>query len=155
MLSNLLIYIEGLLYANFEDKFRYLAEVTVGLVFLGTPFRGTKWQPFADSVAQLMQPAGSHRGIIRELNYDDPGLLDILQSFCRLLNKLSTTVSCFSELYETDYGKRFGIRGVARGMVRAKRRRWESVLMFLVRRRGVRMHLRPRQKCATDGSLQD
>ncbi|KAK3695688.1 hypothetical protein B0T22DRAFT_114601 [Podospora appendiculata] len=64
-----------------------------------------------------MQPAGSHRGIIRELDFDEPASLDKLHFFCRLRNKLSTPVSCFSELYETDYGRRFGINGLAKGMV--------------------------------------
>ncbi|KAK4205472.1 hypothetical protein QBC40DRAFT_36074 [Triangularia verruculosa] len=111
------VIVHGLLYANSEERYKYLPEVTVGLVFLGTPFRGTKWQPFADSVAQLMQPAGAHRGIIRELGFDEPVLLDKLHCFCRLLNSLSTPVSCFNELYDTDYGRRFGVGGVARGMV--------------------------------------
>ncbi|RYP42870.1 hypothetical protein DL768_010174 [Monosporascus sp. mg162] len=111
------VIVHGLLHANNEDKYKYLPEATVGLVFLGTPFRGTKWQPFANSVAQLTRPAGSHSGIIRELNFDEPMLLDKLHSFCRLRNGLSTPISCFNELYETDYGQRFGIGGVARGMI--------------------------------------
>src|SRR6516162_5333368 len=132
MLCFWLIYdAEGLLYADSEDEFRYLPEVTVGLVFLGTPFRGTKWQFFADSAARLMQPAGSHRGIIRELDFDEPVLLDKLHSFCRLRNRLSTPVSCFSELYETDYGRRFGIGEVAKGMVREKRQIIEPLLTSL------------------------
>jgi len=105
------------LYANSEDKYRYLPEVTAGLVFLGTPFRGTRWQLFADSAARLMQPASSHRGIVRELDFDDDALLDKLHFFCRLRNRLSIPVSCFSELYETDYGRRFGINGLVKGMV--------------------------------------
>lgn len=61
--------------------------------------------------------AGSHNGIPRELGFDEPILLDKLHGFCRLLNKLSIPASCFSELYETDYGRRYGIKGAVKGMV--------------------------------------
>lgn len=64
-----------------------------------------------------MGPASSHRGITKELGFDEPVLLDRLHRFCRLCNKLSISVACFSELYETDYGRRFGIGGILKGMV--------------------------------------
>jgi hypothetical protein len=112
---------EALLYAESEPRFRYLLEATAGLVFLGTPFRGTKWQPFIDSLARLMRFAGSHRGIIDELNFDSPVLLDKMHGFCRIRNRMSTPVACFSELHETDYGRRHGMKGLARGMVCKKR----------------------------------
>ncbi len=90
---------------------------TVGLIFLGTPFRGSKMQFIADLIAQIMQPVGSYRGIIKDLAYDGVTLWDKLHSFCRLRNKLSTPVSCFYELYETDCGRRLGIGRVFKGMV--------------------------------------
>ena len=153
--SQLIYHVKGLLYANSEDEFKCLPEITVGLVFLGTPFRGTKWQLFADSAAWLMQPAGSHRGIIKELNFDEPVLLDKLHGFCRMLNRLSMPVSCFSELYETDYGRRLGIRGVAKGIVRESRRTLEPILTFLGCRRSIRLYPRPRQIRPPNGSLKD
>ncbi|KAK7398584.1 hypothetical protein QQX98_012040 [Neonectria punicea] len=111
------VIIHGLLHANDDCKFKYLQEETVGLVFLGTPFRGTKWQPFLDSIARLMGPAGSHRGIIKDLGYDEPSLRDSLHSFCRLQNRLSTPVSCCCELLKTDYGRRHGVGGMVKGMI--------------------------------------
>ncbi|KAH0489937.1 hypothetical protein TgHK011_001426 [Trichoderma gracile] len=111
------VIVNGLLYANSEDTFKYLVKATVGLIFLGTPFRGTKWQPFLESVVNLKTFAGSHDGIPRELGFDEPILLDKLHGFCRLLNKLSMPASCFTELYETDYGRRYGVKGVIKGMV--------------------------------------
>ncbi|OWT42418.1 Pfs, NACHT, and Ankyrin domain protein [Pochonia chlamydosporia 170] len=111
------VILQALLYANEDDKYACLPKATVGLVFLGTPFRGSKWQPFLNALAQLMGPAGSHRGITRELGFDEPELRDKLHRFCKLRNKLSTSVSCFSELRETNYGRRFGIAGVAKVIV--------------------------------------
>ncbi|KAK2593246.1 hypothetical protein QQS21_009045 [Conoideocrella luteorostrata] len=111
------VIVQALLYADDDDRYESLLKTTVGIVFLGTPFQGTKWQPLADSLAQLMGPAGSHRGITSELGFDDAVLRDRLHRFCKLRNRLSTSVSCFSELLETDYGRRLGIAGVAKGMV--------------------------------------
>ncbi|KAM3563054.1 hypothetical protein ARSEF4850_002521 [Beauveria asiatica] len=111
------VIVQAFLYANDDSKYEPLVKTTVGLVFLGTPFRGSKWQPLADALAQLMRPAGSHRGIMRELGFDEPALRDSVQRFCKLCNKLSTVVACFSELRETDFGRRLGIVGVAKGMI--------------------------------------
>ncbi|KAK0706075.1 pfs domain-containing protein [Lasiosphaeria miniovina] len=115
--GNVIAHVKALVYANSGDEYRYLPEVTAGLVFLGTPFRGTKMQSLLDYLACVMQSAGSHRGITKELGYDEPALLDILQKFCRQCNKLSTPVCCCFELYETDYGGRFGVLGIAKGKV--------------------------------------
>ncbi|KAM3464614.1 hypothetical protein MY5147_009463 [Beauveria neobassiana] len=111
------VIVQAFLYASDDSRYESLLKTTVGLVFLGTPFRGSKWQPLADALAQLMGPAGSHSGITRELGFDEPALRDRVHRFCKLLNKLSTAVACFSELHETDYGRRLGIVGVAKGMV--------------------------------------
>ncbi|KAM3533495.1 hypothetical protein ARSEF1564_010352 [Beauveria bassiana] len=92
------VIVQAFLYANDDSKYESLVKTTVGLVFLGTPFRGSKWQPLADALAQLMRPAGSHRGITRELGFDEPALRDSVHRFCKLCNKLSTAVTCFSEL---------------------------------------------------------
>lgn len=64
-----------------------------------------------------MGSVGSHRGITEWLRFDGPELRDKLHRFCHLRNMLSLPISCFYELYETDYGRRFGISGVAKGMV--------------------------------------
>jgi hypothetical protein len=106
------------LYASREAEHRSLLSRIVGLVFLGTPFRGTKWQPLLDSLTKLMAPAGSHDGIVRDLGYDDARLRDRIHYFCRLCNELSMPVSCFYELHDTDVGRRSGVSGVMKGIVR-------------------------------------
>ncbi|KAH7215413.1 hypothetical protein DER44DRAFT_820270 [Fusarium oxysporum] len=107
----------GLLYANSDNDFKDVANCTVGVVLLGSPLRGTKLQFLPRLLTAMMQPAGSHDGIIKELAYDDPGLRDKLQDFCRMLNTLSIQTSCFFELYKSDYGQRRFVPGVIKGMV--------------------------------------
>ncbi|KAH8645473.1 hypothetical protein BX600DRAFT_519485 [Xylariales sp. PMI_506] len=111
------VIIHALLHADTEAKYKNILTSTTGLVFLGTPFRGTKMKPLADVLAKLMRPVGSHDGVLKGLGYDDPDLRDSLHNFCRLGNKLNIDVSCFYELFETDYGKRFHAGGLLKGMV--------------------------------------
>jgi hypothetical protein len=88
----------------------------VGFVALGSPFRGTKMQGIADLAVQFMVLAGSHRGIITDLSFDNPHLRDRLQEFCQLQDMQQITC-CFFETYSTDYGRRFRLPGLFRGMV--------------------------------------
>ncbi|ATY59318.1 vegetative incompatibility HET-E-1 [Cordyceps militaris] len=113
------VILQAILHANDNSRYTALLKSTAGVVFLGTPFRGSKWQPLANALALLMGPAGSHRGITRELAFDAPVLGDRLQRFCSLLDndKLPIKIACFFELHETDYGRRLGIAGVVKGMV--------------------------------------
>jgi hypothetical protein len=104
-------------YAEYNAKFKYLPRHTVGCVFLGSPFRGTQMKNIADISARFMVLAGSHRGIIKDLLCDMPTQQDKLQEFCLLEQSLSIPLCCFFELYRTDYGKRFGIPGLFKGMV--------------------------------------
>lgn len=107
----------AILYANANSKYESLVKAIAGLVFLGTPFRGSKWQPLAEALAFLMRPVGSHRGITGELAFNEPALDDILHRFCGVCNRLSIDVACFCELRQTDYGRRLGIAGVVKGVV--------------------------------------
>ncbi|KAH8742574.1 Alpha/Beta hydrolase protein [Diaporthe sp. PMI_573] len=107
----------ALLFADREDKFRYLPRCTSGFVALGSPFRGTRMHGVANFVASLMFLAGSHRGVLKALGYDNQLLRDKLQEFCRLREHRSIPTCCFFEAYETDYGRRFGLPGLFRGMV--------------------------------------
>ncbi|KAK1974644.1 hypothetical protein LZ30DRAFT_607501, partial [Colletotrichum cereale] len=106
----------GLLYANSDDEFRHVATWMAGVIFLGSPLRGSKFQSVSQVVASVLQFAGSHDGIVCELAPNDAALRDKLHEFCRMMNTLSLPVSCFFEMYESDYGKRV-LRGVIKGMV--------------------------------------
>lgn len=108
---------QALLYADRSEKYKSLVTETVGLVFLGTPFRGTKFSLIAESIAWFASRLGSHNGIIKELYFDNPALLDKLHGFCQVCNKLSMPVTCFFELYETDYGRRRALGLPIKGLV--------------------------------------
>lgn len=67
--------------------------------------------------AYCMSLAGSDRGIIRDLVYDNGALKDRLHEFCLIRDRYSIPACCFFELYKTDYGRRFGLPGMVRGTV--------------------------------------
>ncbi|KAJ5733685.1 TPR-like protein [Penicillium malachiteum] len=107
----------ALLFADKSDDYDYLPKVTVGLIFLGSPFRGSKMQVYASIAAWSMIGAGSHGEILQDLTYDNSMLRDRLQYFCKIRERLAIPTSCFYELFKTDYGHKVGIRGYLKGMV--------------------------------------
>ncbi|KAK4098107.1 hypothetical protein N658DRAFT_499694 [Parathielavia hyrcaniae] len=96
----------ALLYANSDDDFRHVVMLTAGVVFLGSPLRGSEFQSLAKIMAWFSRFAGSYDGIVRDLLYDDENLIDTLHHFYRIRNTLSIPTSCFFELYDTDYSKK-------------------------------------------------
>ncbi|KAI2630005.1 hypothetical protein GGS21DRAFT_492114 [Xylaria nigripes] len=112
-----LVVMHALLYAHRKSEFKYLPARTVGFTPLGTPFRGTNMQVIAKLLASLMKHQGSHGGIISELAQGNKHLADAVYAFCELMNSLDIPITCFFELYESDYGKRIGFLGSIRGMV--------------------------------------
>ncbi|KAG7429090.1 Kinesin light chain [Fusarium oxysporum f. sp. raphani] len=107
----------ALLFADREEEYRYLPRRTFGFISLGSPFRGTRMHGMANFVASLLFIAGSHRGVLEALGYDNQLLRDKLQEFCRLRESTSMSTCCFFEAYDTDYGRRLGLPGLFRGMV--------------------------------------
>ncbi|KAK0710931.1 hypothetical protein B0H67DRAFT_583780 [Lasiosphaeris hirsuta] len=106
----------GLVHAHNTAAYSELSRRTVGFLALGSPFLGSKMHTFANKAAQLMSLSGSHRGIIDELELNNPTLVSKIDEFCQLPDMPGVT-RCFFELYETDYGRRFRVPGLVSGMV--------------------------------------
>lgn len=66
---------------------------------------------------RVLQIAGSDGGIIRDLRYGDPVLLDKLTAFQRLLERNSVPFYAFFERKETDYGRKIGLAGIWKELV--------------------------------------
>lgn len=106
-----------MIFARNTEEYRSLLEVTVGIIALGCPFRGTKMNFVANIIASCMALAGSHRGIVKDLGYDSVALQDKRKELCRIIKSYFIPVYCFFELYSTDIGRRFGFPGILRGTV--------------------------------------
>ena len=92
-------------------SFHDLALSTVGIVFLGTPHRGTKAAKWGSIVATSAKALGfgTEDSILKDLQEDSESSRDLLYDFTLWANRASIRLVCFFEQHETDYGKRFGV----------------------------------------------
>jgi hypothetical protein len=85
---------------------------TVGIIFLGTPHRGTAATKWGEMIAFSAKQLGwsTEDKILRDLREDSETLTDLLHEFTLWLFRMSVPTVCFFEQHETDYGKRFGFK---------------------------------------------
>jgi hypothetical protein len=96
---------------SYGSDFQYLAQSTVGIVFLGTPHRGSHSATWADVVATSAKALGFgfEDSILKDLRVDSENLRDLLYQFTLWANRIKLPLVCFFEQHETDYGKRYGM----------------------------------------------
>ena len=96
---------------TYEGSFHYLTLSTVGIVFLGTPHRGTNAATWGSIVATSAKVLGfgTEDSIMKDLREDSETSRDLLYEFTLWANRALLTVLCFFEQHETDYGERIGV----------------------------------------------
>ncbi|KAI9747383.1 MAG: hypothetical protein M1835_002128, partial [Candelina submexicana] len=106
---------KGLVLANSHgSKYQQLVKITAGVIFLGTPHRGSKSQPWGNLIAKSAAAAGfSDRGLLKDLDLESDTLRDLVHYFTSIVGRNSIPVVCFFELYETDFGRRLPGVGLA------------------------------------------
>ncbi|KFY23005.1 hypothetical protein V491_02668 [Pseudogymnoascus sp. VKM F-3775] len=97
----------------------YIAMATVGVLFFGTPHRGSKDASWGRIIAELGSYSGlnSYDGIIRDLEEESTNQINLLHDFSVWLRRTSVESVCFFELKETDYGQKIGFSGIRRKIV--------------------------------------
>lgn len=95
---------------SYGGTFQYLATSTVGVVFLGTPHRGTKASKWGEWIASTGKwfGLGMEDAILKDLREDSEVLSDLLYNFTLWLFRMSVPTVCFFEMHKTDYGQKVG-----------------------------------------------
>ncbi|RYC78655.1 hypothetical protein BFJ63_vAg18472, partial [Fusarium oxysporum f. sp. narcissi] len=89
-----------------------IAESTVGVVFLGTPHRGSAAASWGVLITSLAPPQfTAEKRILKDLEEQSSSLTDRLHDFSRWLFVESVPVVCFFEQLATDYSSRMGAMG--------------------------------------------
>ncbi|KFY43045.1 hypothetical protein V494_02119 [Pseudogymnoascus sp. VKM F-4513 (FW-928)] len=105
--------------AHLHEEKEYIAMATAGVIFFGTPHRGSKDASWGRIIAELGDYLGfgSYDGIIKDLEEESTNQIDLLHDFSVWLRRMSAEAVCFFELRETDYGRKVGIAGIRRKIV--------------------------------------
>jgi hypothetical protein len=107
-----------LVHANCDANFQYLTSSTVGIVFLGTPHRGTEAAKWGEIVATSAKALGFgfEDSILKDLRKDSENLRDLLYKFTLWANRTRLSIVCFYEQHKSDYLKRY--HGTLKTLVR-------------------------------------
>ena len=91
-----------------------IAMATAGVLFFGTPHRGSKDAFWGRIIAELGNYSGfdSHDAIIKDLVEDSTNQIDLLHNFSVWLRKMPIEIVCFFELKPADYGQKVGLTGI-------------------------------------------
>ena len=63
----------------------HIRQRTKGILFLGTPHRGSNFTTFGSLIASCLRPIGADASILRELDYDSTYLHDLHTHFVRVV----------------------------------------------------------------------
>ncbi|KAK2611959.1 hypothetical protein QQS21_002065 [Conoideocrella luteorostrata] len=94
------------------SEYRPIAESTVGVIFLGTPHRGSPAAKWGALIASLALPGFvSEDRLLKALEQQSDSLADRLRDFSHWLFSESVSVVCAFEQLATDYSSRAGLLG--------------------------------------------
>lgn len=103
-----LIYLKMLMTALNLDDYKHVTDATVGIVFLGSPLKGTRLADWGHLVAIVGRELGygSNPYVVGALREGEESMTDLLNNFTRWVQKKQVTVCCFFEAAPTSYSKR-------------------------------------------------
>lgn len=90
-----------------KSQFGHVLASTQGVLFLGTPHRGSGAQKWGQIIATSARALGFHTddSIMKSLSVDSKPLIDLVDDFVTLAKEHSIEIVCFFEQHKTDYAK--------------------------------------------------
>ncbi|OBT46410.1 hypothetical protein VE00_03376 [Pseudogymnoascus sp. WSF 3629] len=100
---------QAIVSSRLHSEYKHIAESTVGVIFLGTPHRGSEAAKWGVLIASLGGLLGStEKRILKDLQKQSGTLTDRLHDFSSWLFSESVPVVCYWEQLKTDYSTRVG-----------------------------------------------
>jgi hypothetical protein len=96
-----------------EDDYPDVAWSIAGIIFLGTPHRGSNYQSKASIIATIASivGVGERSQVLKSIEKDSDTLTDMIHDFTRLANSSSIPLFCFFEQHKSDAAKLFRPKG--------------------------------------------
>ncbi|MCJ1472419.1 hypothetical protein MMC13_001067 [Lambiella insularis] len=96
-----------------EEDYPNIIRSVAGVIFLGTPHRGSNSQSKASVIASIASAIsyGEHSSLLKVVEKDSEMLADLLHDFTRTVNTVSIPVFCFFEQHRSDVGKILKFKG--------------------------------------------
>lgn len=96
-----------------EEDYPCIIRSVAGVVFLGTPHRGSNSQSKASLIASIASAVslGEHSSLLKAVEKDSEMLVDLLHDFTRTVNTISIPLFCFFEQHKSDIAKALRFRG--------------------------------------------
>jgi hypothetical protein len=96
-----------------EENYPSIIRSVAGVVFLGTPHRGSNSQSKASVIASIASAVslGEHSSLLKVVDKDSEILADLLHDFTRTANTLSIPLFCFFEQHKSDVTKVLKFKG--------------------------------------------
>ncbi|KAI4191398.1 MAG: hypothetical protein LQ348_003532 [Seirophora lacunosa] len=96
-----------------EEDYPFVIRSVAGVVFLGTPHRGSNSQSKASVLASIASSValGEHSSLLDTLDKDSEILADLLHDFTRTVNTIGIPLFCFFEQWKSDVGKMLKFKG--------------------------------------------
>ncbi|KFZ17155.1 hypothetical protein V502_04720 [Pseudogymnoascus sp. VKM F-4520 (FW-2644)] len=110
---------QAIVSSRLHSEYRHIAESTVGVIFLGTPHRGSEAAKWGVLIASLGEVWGStEQRILKDLQKQSGTLTDRLHDFSSWLFSESVPVVCYWEQLETDYSARARFLGFMKSILK-------------------------------------
>lgn len=96
-----------------EEDYPSIIRSVAGVVFLGTPHRGSGSQSKASLIASIASAVslGEHSSLLKIVDKDSEMLADLLHDFSRTVNTMSIPLFCFFEQHKSDVAKVLKFKG--------------------------------------------
>lgn len=97
--------------ANLDHEKRTgILNSTSGIIFLGSPLRGSPLHSIGSVIAKTATIFGyGDAHLFKDLDAQERSLIDLLKDFSRLANTLPIRIFCFFEQHKTEWKGRFGL----------------------------------------------